>query len=341
MRKQLKYLLLFLGCFVGLTGFGQSKFSIVQFSQHRPFINPAAITQNTAVNGAMLFRRQWVGLEGAPTTSLFDINAPLKSSSNYVGLTVLGDFIGVNQEILVSGTYAYKAKLDRYSHISFALAPSIVFLQSDFASINTDFSGDPTFATNPNATLPNVRFGAFYDSKYFFVGLSSPSLLYNNPNSINSTTSFTLNQIHYNLMMGYKREFKSKWTFYPSMMVNHVPGAPMQFEITGAMQYLDKFGGGLSYNTNNTISAMFNLYLNSNFKLSYAYSFGLNATQEVSSGSQEIMLLFGLWNRKKTVINLPKYLEEYKKSHSTPAPKTDYKPSVQPSTKQPYTGKGN
>lgn len=328
---------------------GQNRFSIVQFSQHRAFINPAAITQNTDINAATVFRKQWVGFQGSPTTSLFDVNGPIRSSNNYAGLSVVGDFLGVNQEIMVSGTYAYKAAIDRYSHISFALSPSVVFLQSDLAAVNTDFSGDPSFAVNPNAVLPNVRFGAYYDAKYTFIGISSPSLLTNTLPGINGDggTGFDISNIHYNIIAGYKREFKSKWTFYPSVMYSHAPGVPVQFEITGNMQFLDKFGGGVSYNTSKVISAMFNINLNGNFKLAYAYSFGFNEVQQYSPGSQEVMLLFGLWNRKKTIINMPKLLEEYKKEHeivppkeSKPAP-TKNKEENKPEGRQPYSGKGD
>ena len=317
---------------------GQKSFSIVQFSQHRAFINPAAITQNTDINAATVFRKQWVGFEGSPTTSLFDVNSPIRSSNNYAGLSVVGDFLGVNQEIMVSGTYAYKAAIDRYSHISFALSPSVVFLQSDLASVSTDFSGDPSFAVNPNAVLPNVRFGVYYDTKYTFLGISSPSLLTNGLTGINGEggTGFDISNIHYNIIAGYKREFKSKWTFYPSAMYSHAPGAPFQIEATANMQFLDKFGGGVSYNTSRVISGMFNINLNGNFKLAYAYSFGFNEVKQYSPGSQEVMLLFGLWNRKKTIINMPKLLQEYKKVHELPVKETKT-----PEGRQPYSGKGD
>jgi type IX secretion system PorP/SprF family membrane protein len=326
---------------------GQNRFSIVQFSQHRAFINPAAITQNTDINAATVFRKQWVGFDGSPTTSLFDVNSPIRSSNNYAGLSVVGDFLGVNQEIMVSGTYAYKAAIDRYSHISFALSPSVVFLQSDLASVSTDFSGDPSFAVNPNAVLPNVRFGAYYDTKYTFLGISSPSLLTNSLPGINGDggTGFSISEIHYNIIAGYKREFKSKWTFYPSAMYSHVPGAPFQIEATANMQFLDKFGGGVSYNTSQVISAMFNVNLG-NFKLAYAYSFGFNEIQQYSPGSQEVMLLFGFWNRKKTIINMPKLLQEYKKEHELPVKETKpetpkVKEEKKPEGRQPYSGKGD
>jgi len=345
--KRLSSILIF--CFVLVAGvsFGQNRFSIVQFSQHRPFINPASITLNSDINAATVFRKQWVGFDGSPTTSLFDINGPVRASNNYVGFSAVGDFIGVNQEIMVSATYAYKAPINKYSHISFGLSPSLVFLQSDLASVSTDFAGDPSFQVNPNAVLPNVRFGAYYDTKYYFLGISSPSLLTNSlpGNNGGGGTSFNLSEIHYNIIGGYKREFKSKWIFYPTAMISHVPGAPFQVEATMSMQFLDKFGGGVSYNTSKAISAMFNINLNSNFKLAYAYTFGLNEVQQYSSGSQEIMLLFGFWNRKKTIINMPKLLEEYKKNHEE-KPK-EIKNTVKetpteekPEGRQPYSGKG-
>ena len=333
----------------------QNQYSLVQFSQYRAFINHATITASSDINAAMVYRNQWVGFSGAPVTSLVNIHAPFRASNNFLGASVMMDQIGVRQNIQISGTYAYRAKFDRYSDISFAISPSINLLQGNFADITGEADQmDPTFATNENTVRPNFAFGAFYDSKYAFLGVSSQALLNNlNGQDVNGTTSDTrgfLRSLNYNIMGGIRREFASKWTFYPSFLFSHAMATPMNLEATFVMNYLDNYGGGVSYNTSNNLSFLFNIKFNSTFKLAYAYTFNLGQVSQVTTGSQEIMLIIAP-KRRRTIINMPKLLEEYKEDHKKDLGSSEVKSKKQEEktkatpeegkSRQPYTGKGD
>lgn len=341
MKKQVIHIIFF-ACFLlsSLFLLGQNQFTLTNFTMHKPFINPASITTFNDLNGAASFRSQWVGVEGAPTTSLLDVNTRIRSSSSYVGFTVLSDIISIHQNYNVSFTYAYRAQLDKKKFISFSLSPSLVLQQSNFSAVATDFPDQTFLSADPSKVMPNVKFGAIYEAPYFYAGISTPALLYNSLEAGTSgeytgNTSFDLGNIHYNILVGYRREFASKWELHPAMLVKQVPGSPVQIDGLVQMQYLEKYGGGISYSAfSNVGSVLFNIQLNPNFRLSYAYSYPFNEFSQLTSGTQEIMLLFGLWNRKRSYINMPKLLEQYQKQQKGAEPDGP----VKQLGRQPYSG---
>ena len=342
MRLNIKHILLVLFvCAFGVDLYAQSSYSISQFSQHKPLINPATIASNAEVNGAMLFRKQWVGIEGSPTTSIFDVNLPIRASNNHLGLSVLADYYGINQNINVSLTYAYKAKLNRNEFLSFALSPSLEMIQADYSLLNLDYVDDVTYLNaTPNGMAPNLRFGAFYQTKYYYLGVSTPALLTNEFGINGSGTTFKMSNVQYNIMAGYNREFNSKWDLQYATLIRQTPGSPIQADLLFQTQYLDKYGAGVSYSSSKTVSFMFNMLINPNFRLAYSYGYTFSQLRALTSGNQEIMLVFGIWNKKRSYINMPKLLEQYQNEHKNDVGTETKKPDKN-FGKQPYSGGGN
>ncbi|MCK4699069.1 MAG: type IX secretion system membrane protein PorP/SprF, partial [Bacteroidales bacterium] len=58
-------------------------------------INPAYSGSREALSMTMLYRNQWVGLEGAPKTMSFSLHAPLRKEKIGLGLLIINDKIGV------------------------------------------------------------------------------------------------------------------------------------------------------------------------------------------------------------------------------------------------------
>ena len=109
--KKSNYILLLIALLCSINSQAQDQFSLSQYMLHQPFMNPASISSYGNVNGALLYKKQWVSLEGAPEVQAFSINSPFKKgSNNHVGLTVIHDKIGVNNNYNIAATYAYGFK---------------------------------------------------------------------------------------------------------------------------------------------------------------------------------------------------------------------------------------
>ncbi|MBL7915176.1 MAG: type IX secretion system membrane protein PorP/SprF, partial [Bacteroidia bacterium] len=85
-----------------------------QFTQYmfnEMFINPAYAGSREQVAATMLYRNQWVGLEGAPKTQTASINGPLMNKKLGLGLTMMNESIGVTKQFAVYASYAYRIQV--------------------------------------------------------------------------------------------------------------------------------------------------------------------------------------------------------------------------------------
>src|SRR5659263_181107 len=70
-------------------------------------INPAYAGNRGALNIAAFYRRQWVGITGAPETITLAADSPLLDAKLGLGLIITSDKIGVTKETQFSTNYAY------------------------------------------------------------------------------------------------------------------------------------------------------------------------------------------------------------------------------------------
>src|SRR5687767_1328866 len=67
------------------------------YSQYmfNPFmINPAYAGSRDALSGVLLFRQQWAGIEGAPSTQTFSTHSGIGKTKLAAGLNLVNDAIG-------------------------------------------------------------------------------------------------------------------------------------------------------------------------------------------------------------------------------------------------------
>ena len=108
MRAKLTLLICVLSASIS---FGQNTPRFSQFNFAQGVNNPAALAIDSKIMVDMLFRHQWFGLEGAPTTGALNAQFELYHDMA-AGLNVSYDLIGVNHATHVSGQYAYRAYFD-------------------------------------------------------------------------------------------------------------------------------------------------------------------------------------------------------------------------------------
>src|SRR3989304_5496980 len=78
--------------------FGQLLPVTNQYVLNQLSINPAFAGNRGALNIAAFYRRQWVGIPGAPETATLALDAPLLGSKLGLGLIISNDKIGVTKE---------------------------------------------------------------------------------------------------------------------------------------------------------------------------------------------------------------------------------------------------
>src|ERR1044072_2932208 len=82
-----------------------------QFSQYmfNPLsMNPAYAGSRGMMNGALVYRQQWVSFPGAPNTQVLAINTPMRKGKVGLGAEIVRDQIGPKTSIAGYFDYAYR-----------------------------------------------------------------------------------------------------------------------------------------------------------------------------------------------------------------------------------------
>ena len=261
-------------------------------------INPAYTTDNQGVaNLGLLYRRQWVGVDGSPSTASLFAHIPLGNNVE-VGFTLQTDDIGnVIKEHNLSLDFAYKLRLNKESKISFGMKAGFNMFNTDFSQFNLEsgsFSSDPNFSENINKTFVNIGVGAFYYSRNFYVGVSTPNLINSKYLSKNEGLYEMAEERHYFFASGYVYKLNESIKLKPNVMVKAVAGAPLIVDVNLNAIYNEKVEFGLGYRLNDALMAMISFRVNKAIRIGYSYDYTATKLNTFSNGSHELLLIYDL-----------------------------------------------
>ncbi len=267
-----------------------------QYMYNMSTINPGYATDSENVNFGALYRMQWIGVEGAPSTGIFFAHTPLAKNVE-TGLSIVHDQIGdVVKETSVFADFAYVVKLSEKNKISFGLKAGATFFSTNFDGfVYSDNLPDPAFANNISKVFPNIGIGTFYFSDNYYLGLSSPNLLSNKHlEKSDGIYRNGIETIHYFFTGGYVFNLNENLKFKPAFMARVVSGAPTSFDLTSNFLINEKVELGAAYRWSDALSGLINFKVTPSLRIGYAYDHTLSNLGRFSSGSHEIMLLFDI-----------------------------------------------
>lgn len=306
----MKQFLAIIFLFTGITANAQNQLHLGQYMVHQPFINPASIGSYDQLGGALVYKNQWLGFEGAPTIAGLNFHTPLGGKKSFVGLTVLRDEIGVNTSTEVSGMFAYKLKTGLRSRLVFGLSATLNMVQSG-AVTNIQDPGDPVFnGGNQMFAMPNFKFGTYFYRPRFYLGFAIPNLLENQvvyTTGLEGQTRFNFENLHYYLHTGYSFRLNEKNDLNASILVKEVAGASLQIDANLQYMWNKTLGVGASYRTSNELLAMLSYRLIPELLLSYGYEFNFTDIGAYSSGTHEILLTYSFVPPEKPAIDVPRF----------------------------------
>src|SRR6187402_52196 len=97
-----------------------------QYMYNMSVMNPAYAGSKEAVSGGLLYRKQWVEIEDAPTTGTFFIHSPVGRNVG-LGLSVISDKIGPVEENNFYGDFSYTLNLGGEHRLAFGLKAGATF----------------------------------------------------------------------------------------------------------------------------------------------------------------------------------------------------------------------
>jgi type IX secretion system PorP/SprF family membrane protein len=266
-------------------------------------LNPAYATDNPdVINFGALYRAQWVGSDGGPTTGTFFAHSPIAKKVE-MGLSLIHDQIGdVVKQTNAFVDFAYVLKLNEKQKLSFGIKAGATFFSTNFNGfVYSDELPDPAFAENLSRVFPNVGVGTFYFGENYYLGLSSPNLLRTKHlERENGIIATGVEEIHYFFTGGYVFNLNDNLKFKPAFMSKVVTGAPMSLDLTGNFLINNVFEIGAGYRWDDSVSGLVNFKVSPSVRIGYAYDYTTSNLGRFNSGSHEIMILFDL-NKKGSI----------------------------------------
>lgn len=257
-------------------------------------INPAFAGNRGVMNIAAFYRKQWIGISGAPETLSLSLDAPFNEDKVGLGLIISNNKIGVTKETRLNSNYAYRIKMDK-GVLSFGLGAGILATNTAWSDLVVLDPDDEYFLIDSRVFIvPNFSFGSYYSSDDFFAGFSIPKLLSYNYDFDKSkyAVKADLSDYYYLLNTGYLFDLSSKLKFIPSVLMAYFPGNIFQFDLNGHFRFYDHLWTGISYRSNRSVAGMFQFGVSDQLKFAYTYDFDFNKLRTFSSGSHEIMLRY-------------------------------------------------
>ncbi len=285
-----------------------------QYMFNETFINPAYVGSRDHIATTLLYRNQWVGINGAPKTQTFSIHGPFSKGRFAAGLSVMNETIGISHQFGVYTNFAYRM-LFPHSVLSFGLQGGFVNDEEKFSQVYTITPGDNQFATDVRKLfLPNFGFGIYYYKDRFYAGLSIPRLLENKietsfssiePNATNVSVKNAgkLQLWHYFFATGYVFDLNEDVKFKPSIMVKAVQHAPLELDVNANFLFKEFLWLGAAYRTGDAVSALVGFQLTKQLRFGYSYDYTLSKLQQFNSGSHEITLGYDFSFDKRKVIS--------------------------------------
>jgi len=284
-----------------------------QYMYNTQVINPAYAGSREALSFGLLYRTQWVGLDGAPETGTFTVNSPIGSMDNMgLGLSVVRDEIGPALESNINIDYSYTINTSDEAELSFGLKAGLDILDVDFTKLNIADQGD-VFEYNIDSKLqPQIGAGVYYNTQNFYVGLSVPNFLTSkhfdnstiddiNAGDFNGSVE-AAERLHYFLIAGYVFDLSENLKFKPATLVKAVSGSPLQWDVSANFLLYDKLTLGAAYRWSAAMSAMVGFQVSEEIFIGFGYDYQTTDIEAYSDGSYEIMIRFDIFNKPERVL---------------------------------------
>ncbi|MDT0647460.1 type IX secretion system membrane protein PorP/SprF [Zunongwangia sp. F260] len=293
MKKITKYLI-FAGIILfSLKGMSQQDPLFTQYMYNMSVVNPAYATDNPGMlNLGGIYRSQWVGIDGAPSTANFFAHTPV-SDRIELGLTVVHDEIGGwIKENNITADFAYVLPTGETSNLSFGVKAGLSTFDSNTAGIIVNDQDDPAFE-NINEVFPVFGVGAFWFGDNYYLGLSAPNLFTSKHlENEQGLTALGEENIHYFATGGYVFDVSENLKLKPAFMARGVEGAPLSVDVTANVLLYERLEAGIGYRFNESVTGLVNFKITPQLRVGYAYDYTTSNLGNYNDGTHEIMILY-------------------------------------------------
>lgn len=288
-----------IGCFQPIQA--QQAPEYTQYMYNTMSLNPGYTGSTEDLEATLLYRSQWVGLDGAPKTANFGILSPISSNKMGLGLNVVNDRIGPSNETLFTANYAYNLNLGVETTLGLGLNAGAKVLDIDWSKGRILDGNDPIYGQNINNQLkPVVGAGAYLFGDKYYLGLSVPNFLRADYYD-DIQQAKVVDKLHYYALAGYVFDLGESVKFKPSVMVKAVQGAPLAYDLSANFMFIEKFTVGAAYRWDDSVSGLIGFQVSNSIFIGYSYDYTVSDLTRYNNGSHEFILKFRALTKSSTL----------------------------------------
>lgn len=285
--------------FYALTTYCQQDPQYTQYMYNMAVVNPAYAGSKGHWSLGVLYRNQWTGLKGAPETASVFGHTNLSEDWG-IGASLITDKAGPVSETNAYADVAYRIELAQKHFLSFGVKIGATFHNIGLADLNVFDANDPFFSENINSSTANFGAGLFYYTPKFYAGVSIPNFIeavHLNTNGVALGSEVQ----HFFITAGYVFDISEHLALKPSVLIKSAFGAPTSIDLNANARLYNRLELGVSYRTDDAISALINFNITPQLRVGYAYDYITSKLNPFASSSSEIILLLDILPKEKRI----------------------------------------
>jgi len=286
--------------------FAQQDAQYSQYMFNQLALNPAYAGSRDVLATSLLYRNQWTGIKGAPTTASLSVQAPLRKKKIGVGAEIFSDKLGPKNISALLLSYAYRIRLGK-GKLAFGLRMGMYNYVFDWNKMDYKDQNDVynQIGKRDSKFTGTGDFGVYYYARTFYWGFGATHL--NQGKIIKSDIDSSARQaIHYFMPIGKAFEVGNV-VLNPSMLIKGAANAPSEIDLTMNVQLKERLWLGVSYRSRYGVVFLTQYKINDKMKAGYSFDYGINKIGRAGKGSHEIMIGYDI-NLHGTKMVMPRYL---------------------------------
>jgi type IX secretion system PorP/SprF family membrane protein len=282
--------------------YSQQEAQYSQYMYNTISVNPAYAGSRDVLSVLALHRSQWVGFDGAPTTSTFSINTPIPETNLGLGISAISDRIGPTEQNTFSGDISYTIRLNEKTNLSFGVKGTASFFSFDQYKVTPFQANDPKWRSVSTRLSPNFGVGTFLHSDQYYLGVSIPNIMESNFYNDNDI-AINSQRMNYYLIGGYVFDVSNYIKFKPAVVSKIVTGAPVQLDLSGNAMFMNKFVLGAAYRWDAAVSGLAGFQVNDALFIGYSYDFDTTSLSRYNFGSHEVFIRYEFVYKKDKLVS--------------------------------------
>lgn len=279
----------------------QQEAHFTQFMYNKQLINPAYAGQRGVETLTAIYRNQWAGFEGAPTSALLSYSMPFLSKRVGIGFNLSHVTIGLQRDLNLNLAYSYALIYNDNLSVRLGVMGSMRSLGLKFDEADPLNLLDPSIENKRiNDVFANAGAGIYANiGENIYAGFSVPRLISNtlgfNPDpGVLKAREYR----HFYGMVGGIIPLKEDINLSSALLIKYVQNAPLDADLNVNLE-LKKFSTGLSYRFGGegfgeSVDLLLFWQASPQFGVGAAYDLTLTQLRNYTAGSFELLLMADL-----------------------------------------------